>query len=502
MRVLFVSSEIYPLAKTGGLADVSAALPRALAALGVEVHLVLPGYPKAMQSAANKVVAAEFPNLIGTGAVRLISGRTPDSGLPIWLVDCPALFRRPGGLYQNEAGREWPDNAQRFALFNHVVARLSLGQLVPEWRADIVHANDWHAGLAPALLAGAGGPRPATVFTMHNLAFQGLFPAAAYPELGLSDHRVGPDELEFYGKISFLKAGIRYSDRLTTVSPTYAQQILTAEYGCGLEGLLQTRASDLVGILNGADYRVWNPATDAHLPANFNPHNLIGKQDCKAALQEEFGLEVDPRIPLVVFMSRITDQKMADVVAAALPEIVASGAQCVLLGDGDRHLEGEIHSAAHGHAGWVVARNNYEEPVAHRLLGGGDILLHPARFEPCGLTQLYAMRYGTLPIVRSTGGLSDTVVDASATNLNEGTATGFAFEQPTAAEMLDCLKHALALYRQPLVWRRIQRKAMAQNFGWADSALRYLALYRGLVSDAMAADDAVKTNTAHEIAAG
>jgi starch synthase len=502
LRVLFVSSEIYPLAKTGGLADVSATLPRMLAALGVEVHLVLPGYPRAMQSVANKEVVTEFPNFIGTGAVRLISGRTPDSGLPIWLVDCPALFRRSGGLYQDEAGEEWPDNAQRFALFSHVAARLSLGRLVPAWRADVVHANDWHAGLVPAILAGGGGSRPATVFTMHNLAFQGLFPAAVYPELGLSDYGVGLDELEFYGKISFLKAGIRYSDSLTTVSPTYAQQILTAEYGCGLDGLLQTRAADLVGILNGVDYRIWNPATDVHLPMNFGPQDLAGKQACKAALQEEFGLEIDPQAALVVFMSRITDQKMADVVAAVLPEIVESGAQCVLFGDGDRHLEAEFRSAARSRAGRVAARNNYEEPLAHRLLAGGDILLHPARFEPCGLTQLYAMRYGTLPIVRSTGGLSDTVVNADDSSLGAGRATGFVFEQATAPEMLNCLKRALILYRQPLVWRKVQRQAMAQNFDWADSAHRYLAHYRDLTADATVMDQTVKAGATYRTAAG
>lgn len=500
MRVLFASPEIFPLAKTGGLADVSASLPRVLAELGVEMHLLLPGYPRALQSAANKTVVAEFADFTGMGMVRLILGRTPDTGLPIWLVDCPKFFRRPGSLYQNETGQDWSDNAQRFALFSHLAAQLSCGRLLPDWRADILHANDWHTALALAILAETGSPRPATVFTMHNLSFQGLFPAAVYPELGLSDKGIGPDRLEFYGKISFLKAGISYADRLTTVSPTYARQILTAEYGCGLEGLLQCRVADLVGILNGADYRIWNPVTDAHLPTNFGPQNLAGKQACKAALQEELDLEIDPQKALVVFMSRITDQKMADIVAAALPEIVED-AQCVLLGDGERHLEEEFRAAARRHAGRVVARN-YEEALAHRLLAGGDILLHPARFEPCGLTQLYAMRYGTLPIVRSTGGLSDTVVDATAGAVSDGTATGFAFEGASAAEMLACLKRALALYRQPLVWRKIQRQAMAQNFDWAESAHRYLALYRDLVPEAIGADKAMEADLSRETATG
>ncbi len=445
MRVLFVSSEIYPLAKTGGLADVSAALPKALAALGVEMRLLLPGYPKAIESAANKSVEVELADFMGAGPMRLISARTPDTALPIWLVDCPSLFRRSGGPYQDGDGQDWPDNAQRFAVFDHVAAQLSLGLLLPNWRADIVHANDWHAGLLPAILAGTPGQRPATVFTMHNLAFQGLFPADLYPQLGLSGDSLMPDGLEFYGKISFLKAGITYCERLTTVSPTYAREILTAEYGFGLEGLLQRRAKDLVGILNGADYRIWDPAIDAHLPAHFNLQNIAGKRVCKTALQAELGLEMDAEAALVVLVSRITEQKMADVVADTLPRIIENGAQCAVVGDGDRLLEERFELAARQHPGRIAVRIGYEEPLAHRVLAGGDILLHPARFEPCGLTQLYAMRYGTLPVVRKTGGLCDTVVDATDHSVRQGTATGFAFESANSADMLHCIERALAL---------------------------------------------------------
>ena len=480
MRVLFVSSEIYPLAKTGGLADVSAALPKALSALGVEMQLLLPGYPKAIESAANKSVEAELADFMGAGPMRLISARTPDTSLPIWLVDCPLLFRRSGGPYQDENGQDWPDNALRFAVFDHVAARLSLGLISADWRADIVHANDWHAGLLPAILAGTSGQRPATIFTMHNLAFQGLFPADLYPQLGLTVDNLIPDGLEFYGNISFLKAGISYSDRLTTVSPTYAREILTSEYGCGLEGLLQRRAKDLVGILNGADYRIWDPATDTHFPANFNVQNIAGKSVCKMALQAELGLEVDSEAALVVFVSRITEQKMADVVAETLPSIIENGAQCALLGNGDRLLEERFKLAARHHPGRIALRIGYEEPLAHRFLAGGDILLHPARFEPCGLTQLYAMRYGTLPVVRNTGGLCDTVVDATDHSVRHGIATGFAFESANSADLLHCIERALALYRQPLAWRKMQRQAMAQDFGWSESARRYLALYRDL----------------------
>lgn len=482
MRVLFVSSEIYPLAKSGGLADVSAALPRALAALGIDVRLVIPGYPRAIEKATGKTTDVEIEDFMGAGPMRLVSGFTPDTGLPVWLVDCPPLFRRAGGLYQDEHRQDWSDNLTRFAVFSHVAANLSIGQYVEDWRADIVHAHDWHAGLVPAILDKFPGRKPATIFTMHNLAYQGLFPAVHYPQLNLPDHLFNADGLEFYGQISLLKAGVRYSDRLTTVSPTYAREILTDECGCGLEGLLRYRAEDLVGILNGADYEVWDPATDPHIAANFSVGATAGKRTCKEALQEEFGLRVDADAPLVVFMSRITHQKMADIVAPLLPEFAQRGAQCILFGDGDPQIEEQFALAARRYPQQIAARTGYEEAVAHRLLAGGDILLHPSRYEPCGLTQLYAMRYGTLPIVRRTGGLNDTVIDAADQELARGTGTGFVFDAATGADLLRCLEGALAQYRQPLSWRRVQRQAMAQNFTWEASARRYLDLYRGMMA--------------------
>ncbi len=483
MRVLFVSSEIFPLAKTGGLADVSAALPDALSALGVDVQLVMPGYPKAIASAANKSVEVDLEDFMGAGSLRVISARTPDTRLPIWLVDCPALFERSGGLYQDDDGRDWPDNARRFAVFSHVAAELARGTLIADGQADLVHTNDWHAALVATILAETEGRKVPTLLTLHNLAYQGLFPAEAFSQLGLPSKVFSPEGAEFYGKLSFLKAGILYSDRLTTVSPSYAQEIVTAECGCGLEGVLQQRAQDLVGVLNGVDYRIWDPASDTLIPANFTARKIAGKRACKLAAQREFGLDVDHEAPLVFFMSRFTDQKMADVVARTLPEIAATGAQCVLLGDGDRHLEDEFDRVARQYPRQIAARVGYEEPLAHLLLAGGDILLHPARYEPCGLTQLYAMRYGTLPVVRSTGGLSDTVVDATESNIAAGKATGFAFSNIDAGEMMACLKRSLALYQQPLVWRKLQRQAMAQNFGWAESARRYLTVYRSLVPE-------------------
>ena len=485
MRILFASSEIYPLAKTGGLADVSAALPKSLAKLDVDMHLLLPAYPGAVEAAERKSIELELDDFMGAGPLRLIFARTPDTHLPIWLVDCPMLFERPGGPYRDQNGQDWPDNARRFAVFNHVAARLSRGALLADWRADIVHANDWPTGLVPAILLETPGQRPATVFTIHNLAYQGLFPAGLYPQLGLPDEAFNVDGLEFHGQISFIKAGIRFSDRLTTVSPSYAQEILTAEYGCGLEGLLQRRAKDLIGILNGVDYEIWDPARDVYLPSNFSLDNIAGKLLCKAALQEEFGVKADLQTPLIVFVSRITDQKMADVVAAALPEIIGNDrALCVLLGDGERHLEEQFAAATLRYPGRIAFRVGYEEPLAHRLVAGGDILLHPARYEPCGLTQLYAMRYGTLPVVRNTGGLRDTVVDTTDDTLNKGTATGFIFNGTTSDDMVRCIERALALYRQPVAWRKLQRQAMAQDFGWEKPAHCYLGLYRSLLPHA------------------
>jgi starch synthase len=482
VRILFAASEIYPLAKTGGLADVSAALPQALAALGADVQLIMPGYAEALDAAAHKYTRVGLEDVIGMDSVRVIEARTPDAGLPVWLVDCPRLFRRTG-LYQDEHGRDWPDNPQRFAVLNHVAARLATGRLVPDWAADVVHANDWHAGLLPLLVAQMGGKIPASVFTMHNLAYQGLFPAHHYSSLGLPEEAFCPEGIEFYGQISFLKAGIRYADRLTTVSPTYAREILTPDQGRGLENLLKSRASVLSGILNGIDHRVWDPATDPHLARNYTARNLQGKRECKAALQRELGLESSQTTPLVVYLSRLADQKMSEVVVDACPEILDRGLQLAALGRGDPAIESGLRERVQRYPGMAAVRIGYEESLAHQLLAGADILLHPSRFEPCGLTHRYAMRYGTVPIVRRTGGLADTVVDCTQATMRDKTANGLTFEATTAADMLACLDRALALYRQPVAWRQLQRLAMEHHHGWEAAARQYMDIYRGLAPD-------------------
>lgn len=499
MRVLFVCSEAYPLAKTGGLADVGAALPLALAELGVDMRVVVPGYEQALAAAANKITRLRLGDGAGAPA-QLVEARMPDSGLPVWLIDCPALFRRPGGPYQDEAGADWPDNAQRFGEFSRAVARLALGGIAGEWRPDVVHANDWHTGLVPLLMSGAAS-RPATLFTIHNLAYQGVFPASILAGLGLPWDVFTPEAIEFYGQVSFLKAGIRYSDRLTTVSPSYAREIMTPEHGCGLDGLLRNRARHLHGILNGVDYRLWNPAADPHLEQGFTSRDLAGKRACKEAVQRELGLDERPEVPLIVYLSRVTHQKMADVVLGALPAILDGPVQFALLGDGDTGLVARFAEAARTAPRRLAARSGYGEPLAHRLLAGADLLLHPSRFEPCGLTPLYALRYGALPIVRRVGGLSDTIVDADERALRRGAATGFVFREASAAAMLDCLDRALALHRQPIAWRRAQATAMRRDFGWEASARRYLALYRRLAPAALPAVVS-EEESAHEVPAG
>ncbi len=325
--VLFVTSEAFPLAKTGGLADVCGALPAALARLGADLCIMLPGYPQALDVALDKRVLCDVTNCSEGEPSRLIVGRMPDSGCRVILFDCPALFRRDGGLYQDASGEDWPDNHRRFASFSRAAAAVAMGETALSWRPAVVHANDWHVGLLPAYLHFRGGQRPKTVFTAHNLAFQGNFPLDVFSTLKLPDAALSADGMEFYGKVSFLKAGLRYSDRLTTVSPNYAREILDPEHGCGMDGLLRSRAADLVGILNGVDYSVWDPAIDRALPSAYDADDMSGKATCKAALRAETGLANDEQAPLLIYVNRLTHQKMADVVLQAVPRVIANGAQ-------------------------------------------------------------------------------------------------------------------------------------------------------------------------------
>jgi starch synthase len=483
MRVLYVVSEVFPLAKRGGLADVAAALPPALAQLGIDVRLVLPGYRQAIECVLNPRQVAQFSSLNGYGDVRILAANLPVSAAPIWLVDCPALFDRCGTLYQDHDGRDWPDNAERFGQFCQIALRLALGELVPEWSADIVHANDWHAGLLPLLLSMRAEPRPPTVLTIHNLAYQGVFPAEALTSLGLPNDPQLYSALEFYGRHSFLKAGISSADALTTVSLTYAKESLMPEYGCGLDDLLRQRANRLSGILNGADYCTWDPVRDQHLAHRFSSRHIAPKRACKIAIQEEMGLDVSIDTPLIAFSSRLAHQKMPDIVLEALPALLAEGIQFALVAEGDPLYEAQFRELAASYPGRAAVRVDYSEPLAHRLLAGADILLHPSRFEPCGLAPIYAMRYGTVPVVRRSGGACDSVIDAIEQTIHCEQATGFAFARPTADDLIGCVRRALEIYRQPILWRKIQICAMRQDLGWKRPAQAYVDLYRSLIEE-------------------
>ncbi len=483
MRVLFASSEVFPLVKTGGLADVSGALPASLIAAGQDVRVLLPGYAAAMDKAEDKRDVGGLGDPLGLGVeARLVEGRLPGSGVPVWLIDCPALYHRSGGPYQDADGADYADNALRFGLLSWAAAHLCTGGSPVPWWPDVLHCHDWQTGLAPAYLkAWDVADRPATVFTIHNIAYQGQFPAETVPRLGLPWDFYSMAGLEYWNTMSFLKAGLVYSDKLTTVSPRYAREIQSAPHGCGMEGLLAERSADLVGILNGADYGVWTPENDTYLDHRYAPlDHVAGKAANKAALQAELGLEQNPEAPLLVIVSRLNDLKGMDLVLAVLPAILRQGAQLAVVGTGDRALEDGFKAVAAANPSQVAVNIGYSEALAHKLMAGGDILVMPSRFEPCGLTQFYAMRYGTIPLVHVTGGLADTVIDTSYDGLMTGTATGFAFEHANAGAFQWTVERALGMYRQKDQWRKVQLSCVTQDFTWERSAARYVELYRAL----------------------
>lgn len=482
MRVLHAAAEVFPLVKTGGLADVVGALPQALMRRDADVRLVLPGYPPIVDAVLHQKSVAELGPLFGAGRVTLRLGTMPYTHVPVYVIDAPWLYRRAGGPYQAADGSEWSDNLQRFALLGWTAAHLAAGELDAEWQPDVVHAHDWHAALACAYVAAHPGATAATVFTVHNLAFQGLFASHEFAHLGLPLHFMQSQGVEFHGQLSFMKAGLKYARRITTVSPNYAREIATHEFGCGLDGVIRSRGSDVSGILNGVDGEIWNPATDTALAARYSSVDLAGKPRNKLALQKEMGLEQSEGAPLFGVVSRLTAQKGLDLVLAALPALLRQGAQLVVQGSGDPVLEAAFGAAAHAHPNQVAVRVGYDETLAHRLIAGADVILVPSRFEPCGLTQLYGLRYGTLPLVRRVGGLADTVVDADGAALQAGRATGFAFDAATPAALEGAVERAMALFAQPERWRALMRTAMAQDFSWDGAARHYVALYRALTS--------------------
>jgi starch synthase len=474
LKILFVASELFPYVKVGGLGDVMAALPRALRALGADVRLFLPAYPALRAAVEITGVAAVFPNLMGQGPARVLKAQVPD--LPLYLLDQPAFFDRPGNPYGHPE-----DLAQRFAALSWAAAHLGRAGDADGWRPQILHGHDWPTGLMPAYVAYGDGPRPGTVMTIHNIAYPGRFPAGLLGDLGLPPESFTLEGVEFLGDIGFLKAGLRLADRLSTVSPSYALEIQQPD-GHGLHGLLSHRRNDLVGILNGVDHGVWNPAKDPHLASHFDLKHPARRGPNRPDFQRRMGLQEDPDAPLFAAVSRMDPLKGLDLLLENVDHLLARGAQLAIIGSGDPQLEAAFQLAAQHHPGRVAVFLGYDEPLAHRAFAAADVLLVPSRQEPCGLTQLYAQAYGALPLVRRTGGLADTVVGVSVETLANGTATGFQFEAANGWALGEAINQALALFADPPAWRQVQRRAMLADFGWAAPAQAYLRLYETIPS--------------------
>jgi starch synthase len=474
LAVLHVAAECQPLLKTGGLADVVGALPAAQREAGLDARVLLPGFPAIRHGLRNRHEVGRMPLQFGSGDVTLWQGT------PAYVIDAPSLYDRDGNPYADANQHPYADNHRRFALLAWVAAEIAAG-FVPDWRPDVLHCHDWHAGLAPAYLRQQalqhGRPAAASVFTVHNLAYQGIFPAAAFDDLGLPGSFFTMEGLEFHGLMSFIKAGLYYSDRLSTVSPSYAREIQQPEHGCGLDGLLSARADVLVGILNGVDEIEWNPATDPLLDAHYASDKLAGKARCKAALQAALGLEKSTDL-LFGVVSRLTEQKGLNLVLAGARALLAQGGQLAVLGSGEPALEAGFERLAASHPGRVAVRLGFDEALSHRVFAGADVALVPSRFEPCGLTQLYALRYGAVPLVRRTGGLADTVRDVSLENLADGSANGIVFERFEQADFDAAIRRAFALHARPTWWKAVRQAAMVQRFGWAGPAQQYGDLYR------------------------
>ncbi len=475
-KILFVTSEAHPLIKTGGLADVSGSLPKALVELGEDVRIIMPNYKAIKTTEEVRYISTVYVN---NYAVNILETRLPGTNVIVWLVDSPEFFNFPGNPYVDEHGKPWANSAERFALFCRVTVEVAMNRSWLDWKPDIVHSNDWQSGLVPALLS-LEYSRPATVFTIHNMAYQGLFPSTTYLSLNLPGQLWNPNGIEFHDMLSFLKGGLIYSDRITTVSPTYAKEIQTADFGYGLEGLLTHRKDFLSGITNGIDTEYWNPETDINISQTFSHLTLNKKQLNKTALQERLSLPVDKNIPVFGLISRLVEQKGIDLILECLPEMLTHPLQFVLLGSGNKGFEQRLHNFAESHPDKISITISYDETLAHLIEAGADIFLMPSRFEPCGLNQIYSQRYGTIPIVRKTGGLADTVVDTLPETLNSNTATGLVFNEASAGALMEAIKRSLILYSHPKTWKQLQTNGMQKDYSWSKSAKQYMTLYSHL----------------------
>lgn len=477
MQVLAVTPEIFPLVKTGGLADVTGALPLALGPKGAEVRTLIPGYPAVLSKVAAASSVLDYLALQG-GAARVLAAEV--AGLDLFVLDAPHLFDRVGGPYGDATGVDWPDNWRRFAALSQVGGDIA-GGAVEGYLPDIVHAHDWQAALTLAYMRYGKAAGMPSVMTVHNLAFQGQFGAGIFGALGLPGQAMSIDGVEYYGGVGYLKAGLQAAWAITTVSPTYAQEIRTPEFGMGLDGLINLRSADLHGIVNGIDTATWDPASDRHLKAPYSAKTLKARAANKRAVEERFALAPESG-PLFCVVSRLTWQKGIDILAATLDGIVGAGARLAILGTGDPALEGALLAGAARHRGRIGVVIGYDEALSHLMQGGCDGILIPSRFEPCGLTQLYGLRYGCVPVVARTGGLADTVIDANEAAVSAGAATGFQFSPLTPDAFMHAVRRAVEAYAEPAVWSSIQKQGMRADVSWSRSADRYIDLYKSLIA--------------------
>ena len=480
MRVLFATSEAYPLIKTGGLADVSGALPKAISQLPNfkgDIKLLLPAYSAVLAKLKAPKTIANI-SVLGQDC-SLITGKMPDSDIEVIAIKNAALYERTGGPYSDENGIDWLDNPLRFGVLSRVASLLgSANSPIKNWLPDLIHCNDWQTGLAPAYMKLLDNSKTKSILSIHNIAFQGCFDATWLKQLELPAAHFQINGFEYHGQISFLKAGLFYADQLSTVSPTYAQEIQTADFGFGLEGLLQTRSSELTGILNGIDADEWNPATDLHLPKNYSNSRITGKHAVKHALQQQLGLDIHANAPLLGVVSRLTHQKGLDLLPVIMPKLVDLGCQFAILGSGEKKLEANFNALAERYPTQISMNIGYHEHLSHNIMAGSDLFIMPSRFEPCGLNQLYGLAYGTPPIVSNTGGLADSVCDTNELSLKNSSATGFVVKNVTSASLLITIQQAIATWQDKKTWRKLQKNGMSRDISWVSSAKPYFNLYQ------------------------
>lgn len=482
MRILLVTSEAYPLIKTGGLADVSGSLPKALQSLGVDVRILIPAYLNLIEQLRDCRKIATIDHLPHPDHAHLLLGKMPDSDVEVIAIQCKSLYERTGGPYTNSQGQDWADNALRFGVLSKIASILSSEDSpLKDWIPDIVHCNDWQTGLTPTYLHFMPGKKAKTVLSIHNLAFQGCYPENWVEQLQLPKESYNINGAEYYGQLSFLKAGIYFADGLSTVSPTYAKEIQTDGYGFGMQGLLTTRGDEIRGILNGIDDHEWSPAKDAFIPANYNQSRMAGKYKVKQALQKKLALEVRDDVPLIGVVSRLTHQKGLDIFAEICQVLIAEGVQIAILGSGEKALEQKFIALNASYPQQVAVTIGYNEPLSHHMMAGCDMFMMPSRFEPCGLNQMYGLAYGTPPIVSSTGGLADSVCNTTEETLHNNTATGFLIAELNATSLLTTTQRAIALWHDKSTWKKIQKNGMSKDLSWHSSAKSYLEMFEHLL---------------------